>query len=289
MAPTNSGGAVPERVALKAYVPGGAARAGRGPRCGGGCADGRARRPHGPQGEGARERMLGLRIQTGAGCSRRAISRMPFWTRSASRSPTRRRAAAAAAVAADARGRRGRGRDFAGGRAAHRDHRRAAGWAIQRAVARRRAAAGGVLLDPWWRGLGRGEARFGADGRLQFSWPTTPTARGWTCSPRSACRRSTLAGSWEQPGRRAGASFAGAIVQILFGGRPARWPAATRARGVGSLLQGTVWTSWEMLPCCERQSSDPLLREDALAAAEQRAARLLSRAAGAANVCGPRG
>jgi hypothetical protein len=134
-----------------------------------------------------------------------------------------------------------------------------------------------LAYDPWWQGKGNGEARYGQDGSVRFSWPEDPDNAGERLDPFLALGMSTssVSFSWalEMEGR---------MVRLLFNGQPGPQEVVCRHPATwGWVLysQGTCWTSWEMPPCTggpggqdpshplgasRGECSDPLLREEAL-------------------------
>ena len=117
----------------------------------------------------------------------------------------------------------------------------------------------------WWQGKGHGEARFTADGRVRFTWPTDPEdPNGEAMDPFAAFGMSIESLGWQL-------LMEGRVVQMVMDGyggpqelvcrHPVTW---------GWILYsgGTCWTSWPM-PACEevegvKMCSDPLLREGML-------------------------
>ena len=78
-------------------------------------------------------------------------------------------------------------------------------------------------LDPWWQRKGCGEARFGADGRLRFTWPVDPDdPDGEPLDPFAAMGLRDASLGWEL-------AFDGRVVQLLFAGGSG--PQAKRPRG----------------------------------------------------------
>ena len=70
-------------------------------------------------------------------------------------------------------------------------------------------------VDPWWLGVGSGEARFLPDGRVQFDWPANPDPHsdGAPMNPFAAMGLPDGGLGWEL-------EMGGAIVKILFHGQP---------------------------------------------------------------------
>ena len=108
-----------------------------------------------------------------------------------------------------------------------------------------------VHLDPWWMGVGCGEAKYHTDGRLTLSWPPDPDSEdGKPMDPFAAMGMtpSNVSLGWElRP-----LPTNGCIVQIFFNGRPGPQEVVCRHPHTwGWVLhsQGTCWTSWTMPRC----------------------------------------
>lgn len=122
-----------------------------------------------------------------------------------------------------------------------------------------------VRLDPWWQGKGRGEARFSADGRVRFTWPSDPDdPAAEPMDPFAAMGMRNASLGWAL-------SMEGRVVQLLFDGNSGPQELVCRhpvTWGWVLYSGGSCWTSWTMPACTEvdgeKMSSDPLLRERAL-------------------------